>query len=78
MPSYFLTTIMKQLWVALRSYSDSGLGSGDGIAVSVLMVGKIFLNSCFSCPFAIYGERGRFLEIRSSVSPFQVVRWTFL
>ena len=65
---------MNQSWVVLSSSSGSGLGSGGGASVLVFVVGRRFLNSCFKWPFVFAGESGRCLEMRSSVSPGQVVR----
>ena len=73
-PSSFDITAMKQSWVVLRSSSGYGLVSGSGASVLVFVVGKIFLNSCFLWPFVVAGESGRCLEIRYSVSTFQLVR----
>ena len=67
-------TSTKHSWVVIRSSSDSGLGYGSGASVSVLVVGRRFLNSCSKWPFVVSGESVRFLEMRSSVSPGQVVR----
>ena len=69
MPSSLVTTVMNKSWVAPRSASGSGMRSRDGVAVSLLMVGRIFLNSCFRWPFVVSGGRGRCLEMSSSVSP---------
>ena len=69
---------MKQSLVVLRSSSGSGLVSGSGASVLVFVVGQRFLNSCFKWPFVVAGESGRCLDMRSSVSPDQVVRQLFL
>ena len=53
--SYFVTTIINKSCVALRIASGSGLVSGDGVIVSILMVGRRFLNSCFKWPFVVDG-----------------------
>ena len=63
--------------MAFRSASGSGLGSEDGVEVSVLMVGQRFLNSCFRWPFVVYGEREICMEMSYSVSTGQVLRCTF-
>ena len=68
---------MKQPWVALRSYSRSGLGHGYGVSLLALVVGKIFLNYCFMMTFVVAGERGRCLDMRSSMITGKVVRWLF-
>ena len=73
-----MTIFTKKSCVTLRSSSGSGLVSGNGVAVSMLMVGRIFLNSCFKWPFVVAGERGRCLDMSSSVRPGQVERWIFL
>ena len=64
---------MKQPWVVLWSSSGSGLGYGSVALVLVFVVGRRFLNYCFKLPFLVAVESGRCLEIRSSVSPGQVV-----
>ena len=68
---------MKQSWLVLRSSSGCVLGSGNGASVLAFVVGWRFLNSCFKWPFVVDGESSRCLEMRSSVSPVQVVRWPF-
>ena len=77
MTSYFFITFMKQPWVSLRIYSGYGLGSGNGVSVLAFVVGKIFLNYCFMMTFVVAGERGRCLDIRSSMITGKVVRWLF-
>ena len=64
--------------MALRRSSGSGLVSGDGVSVLSFVMGMIFSNSYFRWPFVIAGESGSCLDMRSSVSPVQVVRWKFL
>ena len=77
MPYYFLITVMKQSWVALRITAGSGLGSGDGVSVLDFVVGRIFLNYCLRWPFVVAGKIVRCLEMRYYVSPSQVVRGSF-
>ena len=69
---------MNQSWVVIRSSSGSGLVSGSGASFLVFVVGRRFLNSCFKWPFVVAVESGRCLEMRSYVSPLQVVRFPFL
>ena len=71
---YFENDFIKQSCVAIRSASGSGLGSGDGVPISILMVGRGLLNFCFEWPFVVPGESGRCLEISSYVSIGQVAR----
>ena len=47
---------MKQSCVVLRSDSGSRLGSGDGLEVSVLVVGKIFLILVLGGPLSLLGK----------------------
>ena len=67
-------TSTKHSWVVIRSSSDSGLGYGSGASVLLFVVGRRFFNSCFKWLFVVAGESCRCLEMRSSVSPEQVVR----
>ena len=60
--------------MAIRSSSGSGLGSGNGASVLAFVAVQIFLNSCSKWTFVVDGESERCLEMRSSVSPGQVVR----
>ena len=68
---------MNQSWVVLSSSSGSGLGSGNGASVLSFVVGRRFLNSCFKWPFVVAGESFSCLDMRSSVSPGQVLRGPF-
>ena len=68
---------MKKSCVTLRIYSGSGLGSGDGESDLAFVVGRRFFKSCFICPFWVAVESGKCLEIGSSFSPGEVVRWLF-
>ena len=45
--------------MALESDSGSGLESGDGVPVSIFIVGRIVLNYCFKWTFVVAGEIGR-------------------
>ena len=68
---------MKHPWVVIRSSSGSILGSGNGASVLSFVVGRRFLNSCFKWPFVVAGESFSCLDMRSSVSPGQVLRGPF-
>ena len=68
---------MKQSWLVLRSSSGCVLGSGNGASVLAFVAGQRFLNSCFKWIFVVAIESSRCLDLKSSVSPGQVVRWTF-
>ena len=50
-----MTTDINQSCMAFGSASGYGLVSGDGVSGSILMVGKIFLNTCLKWPFVVSG-----------------------
>ena len=70
-----MTTYINKPCVTFGSDSGSVSGLGDGVPVLILMLGQIFLISCFKWPFVVYGESGRWLNMISSLRPAHVERW---
>ena len=61
--SSFVTNVVNKSCVALRRASGSGLVYGDGVSLSILMVGQGILNYCFKWPFSVDGESVRCLGV---------------